>query len=95
MTVRWVLGATLSLRAVHSHIALENPTAARRVVQAVRTSISRLREFPESGKPGTVAGTRELVVCKLPYVIVYRLVGGDVEILRVFHTSTDWQAGTQ
>lgn len=95
MTVRWLLGAMLSLRAVHSHIALENPSAARRVIRAVRTSTVRLGEFPESGKPGTVAGTRELVVRKLPYDIVYRLVGGDVEILRVLHTSTDWQAGTQ
>lgn len=95
MTVRWLLGATVSLRAVHSHIAVENRKAASRVVRAVQAATSRLGEFPESGKPGTVAGTREVVVRNLPYVIVYRVVAGDVEIIRVFHTSTDWQTGMQ
>jgi plasmid stabilization system protein ParE len=95
VTVRWLRGATLSLRAVHAHVAVENREAARRVVKAVRVSVTRLREFPESGKPGTVPGTRELVVRNLPYVVVYRVVGGDVEVVRVLHTSTDWHAGTQ
>ena len=31
----------------------------------------------------------------LPFVLVYRVVGNDVEIIRVFHTATDWQAGIE
>jgi plasmid stabilization system protein ParE len=93
--IRWLVGATLSLRLVHSHIAVENRLAARRVVQAVRAATTKLGEFPESGRPGTVAGTREIIVPNLPYVIVYRVVKGGVEIIRIFHTSTDWQAGMQ
>jgi toxin ParE1/3/4 len=95
VTVRWLRGATLSLRAVYAHIAFENADAARRVVQAVQASVERLGEFPDSGKPGRVIGTREVIVRNLPYIIVYRVVGRDAEILRVFHTSSDWQAGAQ
>jgi toxin ParE1/3/4 len=95
VSIRWLRGAVESLRAVHAHIAVENPDAARRVVQAIRSTTTRLREFPTSGRNGTVAGTREIVVPNLPIIVVYRTVGADVEILRVFHTAVDWQAGFQ
>ena len=34
--------------------------------------------------------TRELVIGSLPYVIPYRVRDGDIEILRVLHTSRRW-----
>lgn len=95
MSVRWLVGATVSLRAIHAHISVENQDAARRVVRAIRAATIRLGEFPDSGRNGTVAGTRELIVPNLPYLIVYRVTKGDVEIIRVFHSSTDWQVGPQ
>jgi toxin ParE1/3/4 len=55
----------------------------------IRTTVLRLCEFPESGRVGDVAGTRELVVSGIPYIVVYRVIGDSVEILRVFHTSMD------
>jgi toxin ParE1/3/4 len=94
MKVRWLADATRNLRSIHRHIALENPEAARRVVRAIRRSCVRLEAFPSSGRCGTVSGTRELVAANLPYVIVYRGLDGCVEILRVWHTATNWQSGT-
>ncbi len=90
MKVRWLVSATVSLRAIHAQIALENSRAARRVVRAIRSSTGRLREFPESGRLGTVAGTREIIVADLPYVVLYRVTESQIEVLRVFHTATDW-----
>lgn len=94
MKVRWLARATANLRSIHRHIALENPQAARKVVRSIRRSCVRLGEFPDSGRPGTLSGTRELVVSNLPYILVYRQRDGCVEILRVFHTATHWQSGT-
>ncbi len=34
-------------------------------------------------------GTRELIVTNLPYIVLYRVSGDAVEILRVFHTAQD------
>jgi toxin ParE1/3/4 len=95
VSVRWLVGGTAAVRAIYAHISVENPDAARRVVRAIRDATIRLGEFPDSGRSGTVAGTRELVVPNLPYLIIYRVTGTDVEIIRVFHTATDWQAGPQ
>jgi toxin ParE1/3/4 len=88
--IRWLNEGTRSLRVIHAHIALDNPAAARRVVQRIRTSVEKLETFPEAGRVGQVPGTMELVITQLPYIVVYRLSTETVDILRVFHTATDW-----
>ena len=49
----------------------------------------RLLDFPESGRVGQVPGTREMIVADLPYIVLYRVSGDVVEILRVLHTSQE------
>jgi plasmid stabilization system protein ParE len=78
------------LRGVHAHIAMDNPQAAARVVRRIKTCVEKLASFPNAGRIGQVDGTRELVVPGLPYIVVYRLNAESVEILRVFHSATDW-----
>ncbi|MGV6872739.1 type II toxin-antitoxin system RelE/ParE family toxin [Pseudochelatococcus sp. B33] len=78
------------------HIADDNAAAAEKVVDAIETAGNKLGALA-TGRPGRVAGTYEKSVPRLPYVIVYELryVAGSesVVILRVIHTSRDWQAG--
>lgn len=88
--IRWLNGALRSLRAVHAWIEAENPQAARYVAGCIRATVDRLAEFPASGRRGRVEGTHELVVHNLPYIIVYRVAGEQVEILRVFHMAREW-----
>ena len=79
----------MSLRRHVKFIAAENPTAAARVRRSVSSAVLRLPDFPESGRIGQFPGTRELVVTNLPYIVLYRMSGDMVEILRVFHTSQE------
>jgi len=37
-----------------------------------------------------VHGTRELVVVKTPFVVPYRVVGSEIQILRVLHGARSW-----
>jgi plasmid stabilization system protein ParE len=53
--------------------------------QKIWESCQRLRQFPESGRSGRIAFTREVVVS--PYVIPYRVKKGVVEILNIFHSA--------
>ena len=59
---------------------------ARRIVEAAR----RLREHPQIGRPGLREGTREWIVSRTPYVLVYRETAQAVEILHVWHAAQDW-----
>jgi plasmid stabilization system protein ParE len=87
--LRWLRSGSVSLRRHVNFIAAENPAAAARVRRRIRSVVLRLVDFPESGRVGQVPGTRELIIGNLPYIVLYRVSGDVVEILRVFHSSQD------
>ena len=87
MRLRWLRRALQNLEEEARHIAADDPDAARAVVARVLEAVSLLASQPELGRPGRVAGTRELIVLRTRYIVPYRLRGDVVEILRVFHTS--------
>lgn len=87
MRVRWLRQALRNLDDEASYIAADNQAAAQVVVQRVLEAVAMLPEKPGMGRPGRVAGTRELVVLNTRYIVPYRVRGQTIEILRVFHTS--------
>ena len=80
--------AVRDLAAIRAHIGERNPAAASRVAVQILSACDRLEYLPERGRPGAIPGTRELTVI-WPYVIVYRITEGAVEILRVWHGAQD------
>lgn len=90
MLVRWVKVALENLNAEAAYIAEDNPAATRRTVELMVDSVKQLEQFPATGRPGRVSGTRELVVIGTPYIVPYRVRAGHVEILRAFHGARRW-----
>lgn len=90
MTLLWSASARAEMRAAFAFIARENPTAARRVLGAIRAAASKLVLFPMLGRPGRVAGSRELVIARTPYVAAYCVRGDAVVIVHVFHGARQW-----
>jgi len=78
------------LASARDYIALDNPSAAKRQVELVLLTAAMLTRFPETGRPGRIVGTRELVVGRTPYIIPYRLRDGLVELLAVLHGRQRW-----
>jgi toxin ParE1/3/4 len=56
-------------------------------VRTLRERIDVLAAHRDSGRAGRVDGTREWVLTGTPYIAVYRLKGGFIEVLRVLHGS--------
>ncbi len=75
---------------IYEHIAGDNPAAAVRVVERVRTAVERLRAFPALGRPGRVADTRELVISSAPYIVPYRVKDDAVQIITILHSAQRW-----
>lgn len=71
------------------YIAERNPRAARATRSAIRNAMLGLRQFPNRGRPGKAPGTRELVVSKTPFVVVYSVSETVVFIARIRHASQD------
>ena len=75
---------------IAGYISQDKPETAKRIVRRLWTAVKSLAEQPEMGRPGRVHGTRELVVSDTPFVVPYRAVGSEIEILRVLHGARDW-----
>ena len=91
MRVRWEEGALLNLSSLREYIQRDNPAAARKTGQRFIECIDLLQEQPFLGAPGRIHKTRELVVSKTPYTIIYHTTVDVISILRVFHQSRKWQ----
>ena len=78
------------LSEIAGHISQDNPETARRIVRRLWIAVKSLAEQPEMGRPGRVHGTRELVVSDTPFVVPYRVVGSEIQILRVLHGAREW-----
>ena len=90
MTIVWSPRAIEHLIHLRSYIARDNPNAANRIAATLLHAVERLAELPSLGRPGRVAGARELVVPGTPYVIPYKLRGDRLEIIAVFDGRQKW-----
>lgn len=90
MRIEWLPRAVRSFERQIDHVADHNPTAAIALGDAIETTIARLSSYPDSGRPGRVPGTRELVIPGTPYVVVYRVEPYAAVILRVLHGAQEW-----
>jgi toxin ParE1/3/4 len=91
MTILWSPEAIEDLTSLRTHIADDNPAAARGVVLHIMHNIEQLlSDNPQMGRPGRVPGTRELVVPRTPFIVPYRLQRNIIQILRVYHGTRRW-----
>ena len=90
MKVAWSVFALSDRDGIFTHIEADNPAAAIAVDERIVAAIRGLRDFPESGRPGRVTGTRELVIVGTPYVAAYQLNNDTIRILRVLHGAQRW-----
>lgn len=88
MPVVLTAAAVQDLAAIREFIGQSNPYAATRVSVQLMALCDRLEYLPERGRPGRQPGTRELTAL-WPYVIVYEVRAGVVEILHIWHGAQD------
>jgi len=85
----WTRIANADRRAIREYIAQDNPAAALALDVLISEQTNRLPEHPELGRPGRIAGTRELVTHP-HYIVIYDTSADWVRILRVLHAARKW-----
>ena len=90
MKLAWSRYALADRDAIFSYIEADNPHAAIRIDEQIEVTAKQLLAFPDSGRPGRVAGTRELLISRTPYILAYAVNGDTVRILRVLHGARIW-----
>lgn len=90
MRLEWSVFALEDRDGIFDYIEEDSPRAAVVVDDRIRTQVHQLLQFPETGRPGRVEGTRELVISRTPYIAAYCITGHTVRILRVLHGAQQW-----
>jgi toxin ParE1/3/4 len=85
----WTRSASADRKEIREYIAQDNPAAALALDELISEKASRLVDHPDLGRPGRVAGTRELVAHQ-NYILIYDTAGELVRVLRVLHVARQW-----
>lgn len=91
MHIRLSDDAVADLVAIEDFLKPRNSEACQRVLASVFTVLDQLENFPLLGHAGTVEGTRELVVGKYPYRIIYTLPDAfHIDVERILSCRQQW-----
>lgn len=89
MELFWTPEATQDRDEIYGYIEADKPAAAPALDELFAEKAGRLIDHPGLGRPGRVAGTRELVAHR-NYILVYDLAGDLARLLRVLHAARQW-----
>jgi addiction module RelE/StbE family toxin len=90
MHLRWTQEAANDLEHIADYLLTHAPDRAPELVRAVYDAPSALLTFPNRGRPGKKEGTLELVLTPLPYIVVYRVRGDVIFVVRILHGAQQW-----
>lgn len=91
MWIEWSAHAIADLQAISEYIERDrNLETANRVARTIYETIQSLRTMPHRGRYGRIENTRELVVQRLPYLVIYRVSENLVLILNIVHGARRW-----
>lgn len=91
MRIRWTEPAVRDLKHICNYLEEHKSSAvAQRVAVAIYETIDGLAQFPQRGRVGKKAGTREIVIQRLPYLAIYRIRLDALEVLRILHGAQQW-----
>jgi addiction module RelE/StbE family toxin len=73
------------LEEIRSYLTKESPQASKLVGEKIKKSLSLLSENPYIGSIKDNEDILEWHIPGIPYTLPYRIVGDQIQILRVFH----------
>jgi toxin ParE1/3/4 len=90
LIVEWLPKALAQRRAQLAYIAQDNPQAAIEQGDRIERQVTMLAEHPDMGRAGRMKNTRELVISRTPFIVVYRVKDQRIELLRIVHGAQQW-----
>lgn len=85
MRIRWTPAAAEDLEHIKDYLTEHLPQFALSTVLELYESVRSLKASPRRGRIGREERTRELLLPRLPYIVVYRLKEESIEVLHIYH----------
>jgi plasmid stabilization system protein ParE len=90
MNVIWSAASARHLQEVVDYLQGESSAGAITTRRRILETVRRVGQMPHSGRIGRVNGTREAVVPRSPYIVVYQVSAQTVEILGIWRGAREW-----
>jgi toxin ParE1/3/4 len=90
MHLRWTEAAATDLECIADYLFSHVPDRAPRLIRSIYEAPETLLLFPHRGRPGKKAGTRELVLSPLPWIVVYTVRDDVAHVVRILHGAQRW-----
>jgi toxin ParE1/3/4 len=90
MKVIWSASAVRQLQEVVDYLQDESAARAVTIRRRILATVGLIGQMPDSGRIGRIDGTREAVVPRSPYIVVYQVSTETVEVLGVWHAAREW-----
>lgn len=90
MQVIWMPIASQALDNAINYIEEKNPYAARNQVNEIMHQIELFEDNPEMGRVGREQGTRELVINRTSFILVYCIEKNNIYIVQFLHGAQQW-----
>lgn len=88
--LEWSARAATDLARIETYYASEaSPLVAQEASSAIFSAVERLAESPETYRAGA-KNTREYVMRRFPYTIVFRIDARKIRIVRVMHQARQY-----
>lgn len=92
MSFRLLPQAAADIEAIAQHIAADSPGAARRWLGSLERRLVRLGDMPGIGAPRPEVRPDLRLFPSGSYLILYRWIGDDAEVVRVLHGAREQEA---
>jgi addiction module RelE/StbE family toxin len=91
LKVQWTQTAKQRLEEIEAFISEDKPVAARKLIRdLIGKAALKLSHYPQIGRSGRIAGTRELVCPDHPFILIYTVRQDTVTVLTVFHSAREF-----
>ncbi len=92
LPLRWLARARAARSAAIDFIAQDNLRAALGQLDEIEMQTDLLSQNPGMGRPGRVDGTREWVIGRTSFILVYRVrpKAKRIEVLHFLHGAQQW-----
>ena len=67
----------------HRYYTSVFPDGRARALTHYHAMLDALKRHPHIGRPADVPGLRELPIARTPFIVVYRIAGDEIQILRI------------
>lgn len=90
MKVIWSAASVRHLEEVFEYLGGGSAELATTTRRRILATVMRVAQMPYSGRAGRVEGTREAVVPRTPFIVVYEIGPKAVEVLGIWHGARLW-----